>query len=44
MNWHNKNYCKSPIDPDYDDTYDAEADYEAYCEACEERERRRREE
>ena len=43
MCWKDKNYGKSPFDPDYDDRYDAEADKEAYDEACEERERRRRE-
>lgn len=44
MTYHNKNYGLSPFDPDYDDTYDAEQDYDAYCEACEEREDRKREE
>lgn len=42
MTWHNKNYGLSPFDPDYDDTYDAEQDYDAYCEACEEREELKR--
>lgn len=42
MNWKDKNYGKSPFDPDYDDRYDAEADKEDYDEACEERERRKR--
>lgn len=43
MSWKDKNYGKSPFNPDYRDNYDAEADKEAYDEACEERERRRRE-
>lgn len=44
MKWHNKNFGKSPFDPDYDDAYNPEQDYDAYCEACEEREEYRREE
>ena len=43
MIWHNKNLGKSPFDPDYLDYYNAEADKEAYDEACEEREQRKRE-
>ena len=43
MNWHNKNYGLSPFDPDYIDDYDAEQDYDAYCEACEEREQEKME-
>ena len=43
MKWRDKNYGKSPFDPDDDERYDAEADKEAYDEACEERERRKRE-
>lgn len=43
MTWHDKNYGKSPFDPDYRDDYDPEEDYERYCEACEERARRKRE-
>ena len=43
MKWHNKNFGKSPIDPDYRDDYDAEADKEAFDEACEEMEMRKRE-
>ena len=43
MKWRDKNYGKSPSDPDYRDNYDADADKEAYDEACEERERRKRE-
>ena len=43
MKWRDKNYGKSPFDPDYRDDYDAETDKEAYDKACEERERRRRE-
>ena len=38
-----KNFGKSPFDPDYRDDYDADADREAYDEACEEREQRKRE-
>ena len=30
MKWHNKNFGKSPFDPDYDRDYDAEEDYEEY--------------
>lgn len=43
MKWRDKNYGKSPFDPDYLDDYDAEQDYERYCESCEEREEQRRE-
>lgn len=43
MNWRNKNYGISPFDPDYIEDYDAEQDYDAYCEACEEREEAKRE-
>ena len=43
MQWKNKNYGKSSFDPDYRDDYDAETDKEAYDEACEEREQRKRE-
>ena len=43
MKWRNKNFGKSNFDPDYRDNYDADADKEAYDEACEERERRKRE-
>lgn len=38
MSWKDKNYGKSPFDPDYLENYDAEADKDAYDEACEERE------
>lgn len=31
MNWRNKNFGLSPFDPEYDDSYDAEEDYERYC-------------
>lgn len=41
MKWKDKNYGKSPFDPDYDDRYDADADKGAYDEACEEREQRK---
>lgn len=44
MTYHNKNLGKSPFDPDYDDTYDAEQDYEDFSTALEEREEYRREE
>ena len=43
MKWRDKNYGVSPFDPDYDDTYDAEKDFDAFCEACEEREQAKRE-
>ena len=43
MSWKDKNYGKSPFNPDYRDDYDAEADKEDYDDACEERERRKRE-
>lgn len=43
MSWKDKNFGKSPFDPDYLDDYDPEEDYERYCEACEEREDRKRE-
>lgn len=43
MSWKDKNYGKSPFDPDYLDDYDPDSDREAYDEACEERERRKRE-
>lgn len=36
--WRNKNAGKSPFDPDYDDSYDPEKDFEAYCEHLEEKE------
>ena len=41
MTWRNKNLGKSPFDPDYIEGYDAEADKEAYDEACIEREEER---
>ncbi len=37
MKWRNKNYGKSPFDPDYRDDYDAEADKESFDDALEER-------
>ena len=43
MSWKDKNFGKSPFDPDYIDSYDADADREAHDEACEEREQVRRE-
>lgn len=43
MSWKDKNFGKHPSDPAYLDGYDPEADKEAYDEACEEREERRRE-
>lgn len=43
MNWRDKNYGKSPLDPDYRDNYDADSDKEAYDEACIEREQLKRE-
>ena len=44
MRWHNKNAGLHPMDPAYDDSYDAEADYDAYERACEERAERERKE
>lgn len=38
MRWHNKNLGISPEDPDYDDSYDVDTDYDAFEEACIERE------
>ena len=35
--WHNKNLGIHPQDPNYDSDYDAEEDYEAYLDACEDR-------
>lgn len=43
MSWKDKNFGKHPDDPDFDPTYDAEADREAYETAREEKERARRE-
>lgn len=38
-----KNFGKSPFDPDYRDDYDADAEYDEYCEALEEREQSKKE-
>ena len=35
MKWRNKNFGKSPFDPDYDDRYDAEEDYNRYIDEME---------
>lgn len=43
MSWKDKNFGKRPDDPDFDPTYDAEADREAYETAREEKEQARRE-
>ena len=43
MKWRDKNFGKSPFDPDYDDTYDRMQDYEDFCTALEEREEQREE-
>lgn len=43
MRWRDKNRGRSPFDPDYLEGYDPEEDKEAYDDACEEREERRRE-
>lgn len=43
MTYHNKNFGKSPFDPDYLDGYDADEDYDAYCTALEEREEYKKE-
>lgn len=43
MSWKDKNFGKHPDDPDFDPTYDAEADREAYETAREEKEQARRE-
>ena len=37
MRFRDKNYGKSPFDPDYIEDYDREEDYEAYVTACEEK-------
>ena len=44
MTWHNRNQFLSPFDPDYDDRFDPEEDYERYCENLEERHEFNREE
>ena len=44
MSWKDKNYGKSPFDPDYDETYDRMQDYEVFCTALEEKEQQKREE
>jgi len=44
MKWRNKNFGKSPFDPDYRDDYNADEDFEAFCSAQEEREQRKKEE
>ena len=44
MRWRDKNIGKHPQDPEYDDSYDADADYDEYWWACEEREQARRDE
>ena len=43
MRWHSKNLC-DPQDPDFDSSYDVEEDYDAFEEACIEREELKREE
>jgi len=43
MRWYDKNRGRSPHDPEYIDGYDPEEDYDAYCEAMEEREEYKRE-
>lgn len=42
MKLHNPNLGKSPFDPDYRGNYNAEADKEAFDEACKEREERKK--
>jgi len=37
MEWHNRNLFIHPQDPRFDDSYDAEEDYENYVSACEDR-------
>lgn len=44
MTWHNRNLFLSPFDPDYDDSFDPEEDYENYCQNLEERHEYNREE
>ena len=43
MKWRDKNFGKSPFDPDYDDAYDRIQDNENYCTALEEKEQEKRE-
>ena len=43
MKWRDKNFGKSPFDPDYDDSFDKDFDYDRYCEAMEQREQEKRE-
>ena len=43
MKWRDKNFGKSPLDPDYRDDYDAEADREAFDEEQERKEQSKRE-
>lgn len=43
MTYRNKNFGKSPFDPDYDETYDRMQDYEDFCTALEDKEEYRRE-
>lgn len=38
-----KNFGKSPFDPDYRDDYDEDAEYDAYLQAVEEREQFKKE-
>ena len=43
MKWRDKNFGKSPFDPDYDDSFDKDFDYARYSEVCAEREEQKRE-
>ena len=37
MKWRNKNFGLSPFDPDYDDNYNPDEDYDRFCEALEDK-------
>ena len=41
--WKDKNFGKSPFDPDYDDRYNAEDDHDRYLDAVEEKYQREKE-
>lgn len=41
--WRDKNFGKSPFDPDYREDYDADEDLSRYERECEEREELKRE-
>lgn len=43
MKWRDKNFGKHPQDPEYDDEYDRDEDYERYLWSVEEKEQFKRE-